>query len=633
MPGRWWLVFGCPLGGQFAAWIKNIRDATGTDFQLESSRFQYSSSRMNTRNGPNGQQHQHQQPWETATFALSYRRHGPQQQQQQNQQHDSVIPGIPGHDNINDNGNNRNSDNSNNSSNNTSSTRHQKPRPIPSAETMKERWLHRNKILDEKKSHLLVHPHNGMADTGRNIAFVLHDRERRGPQALTKQCHWKTPLPNERHDDCQTLETNAVYSGDDEKIGYQSPSTVVETNLRSALAATNSTINAARNSSAGMEPINTHMDAVVYSKPANPLLHDSVHGSGLSSNSSSSASNITNGEPFAHESIASREEGNRFSLRRVTYPLRISREIRTFGEYCAATKYHSAFLEHLGGDDALDPEGNRPPSSRAVSTISVAFSPDGQTMASTHGDHTVKISCCTTGRLLQSLDGHPRTPWTVKYHPMDARILASGCLGHQVRVWNWERKLCLQMVRLEFAIISLSFHPTGTVLAIANGTRLHFWGIDDYEDAPAVSAGARQLRNVVTSIQPYEQPHRTVVGAEQQQTALSASVSNKRSTHLTEWDQRHMLRCVHFPPNGNTLIIGGVNPMQEDSRRWQQNGGGNGGMSFYLRLWDFDMTKALDSDNDTAAAVSPIGISMVRRAISNVRYRFPLLCFREYFMS
>lgn len=94
--------------------------------------------------------------------------------------------------------------------------------------------------------------------------------------------------------------------------------------------------------------------------------------------------------------------------RTVTYPLRVSNEIRMYGEYSLATKYHSSFLNHLGGNDIIDENGNRPISSNAVSTISIAFSVDGLTMASTHGDHTVKITCCVTGKLLQSLDGHPR---------------------------------------------------------------------------------------------------------------------------------------------------------------------------------------------------------------------------------
>jgi hypothetical protein len=53
----------------------------------------------------------------------------------------------------------------------------------------------------------------------------------------------------------------------------------------------------------------------------------------------------------------------------------------------------------------------------AKCTISMAFSPDGKTLASTHGDHSVKITDYHSGKVLRNLIGHPRTPWTVKYHP------------------------------------------------------------------------------------------------------------------------------------------------------------------------------------------------------------------------
>jgi activator-of-BECN1-regulated-autophagy protein 1 len=47
------------------------------------------------------------------------------------------------------------------------------------------------------------------------------------------------------------------------------------------------------------------------------------------------------------------------------------------------------------------------------STIAAAFSTDGRTLASTHGDHTVKIIDCETGNCLKVLTGHRRTPWVV----------------------------------------------------------------------------------------------------------------------------------------------------------------------------------------------------------------------------
>ncbi len=70
-------------------------------------------------------------------------------------------------------------------------------------------------------------------------------------------------------------------------------------------------------------------------------------------------------------------------------------------------------------------------------------------MATTHGDHTVKIFKYTDSSLYrvryifsllpliislycQVFYGHPRTPWTVKYHHTCSDIVASGCLGSEV---------------------------------------------------------------------------------------------------------------------------------------------------------------------------------------------------------
>ena len=63
---------------------------------------------------------------------------------------------------------------------------------------------------------------------------------------------------------------------------------------------------------------------------------------------------------------------------------------------------------------------------------------------------------------------------------------------------------------------------------------------------------------------------------------LEQPVQAQRRGALTEIEQRHMLRCVHFPPDGKSVIVGGVNqPSDRTSRRPSQ-------MSFYLRLFDFD---------------------------------------------
>ena len=307
---------------------------------------------------------------------------------------------------------------------------------------------------------------------------------------------------------------------------------------------------------------------------------------------------------------------------------------------------------------------NLPITQRAISTISIAFSHDKTVMASTHGDHTIKITCTKTGRLLQTLFGHPRTPWTVKFHPKSSNILASGCLGHQVRLWDWtapeKERQCLSYIRLEFAIISLSFHPSGKCLAIANGTRLHFWGDLHNHIVETSSATSNDSNGSGTSNgnsntsnggdgtadggtsaddrRPLYGLHRTNTGStsssssrQQQQVQNPSQPPQPRQIRalLTEVEQRHMLRCVHFPPNGTTLIVGGVNPSSSQHQSGSNNRGGisGGGMSFYLRMWDFDLD-ASAGRTPSSSSSSRHHHQKPRRAISNVclfLYSFELL--------
>ncbi|KAI3680419.1 hypothetical protein L6452_35189 [Arctium lappa] len=62
------------------------------------------------------------------------------------------------------------------------------------------------------------------------------------------------------------------------------------------------------------------------------------------------------------------------------------------------------------------------------STIAASFSPDGKILASTHGDHTVKIIDWQTGKCLKVLSGHRRTTWlmSTETESIVARLKSSG---------------------------------------------------------------------------------------------------------------------------------------------------------------------------------------------------------------
>jgi len=66
---------------------------------------------------------------------------------------------------------------------------------------------------------------------------------------------------------------------------------------------------------------------------------------------------------------------------------------------------------------------------------SVAWSPDGKILASGPGDNTVKLWEAATGKLLTSLEGHTDTVNSVAWSP-DGKILASGSYDKTVKLWE-----------------------------------------------------------------------------------------------------------------------------------------------------------------------------------------------------
>ncbi len=124
----------------------------------------------------------------------------------------------------------------------------------------------------------------------------------------------------------------------------------------------------------------------------------------------------------------------------------------------------------------------------------------------------MKLTCLQTGRVLKVLEGHSRTPWTVKFNPIDGNIVASGCIGYEVRVWSASKGVCLNMVVLDAAATSLSFYPSPSLhcVAVASSTRVYLWQY--------------MLRNPPVVIK----------------------------------EHKHTVRCVAFPPFRPDLLIVGV---------------------------------------------------------------------------
>ena len=108
------------------------------------------------------------------------------------------------------------------------------------------------------------------------------------------------------------------------------------------------------------------------------------------------------------------------------------------------------------------------------STFLMVFSPDKELLASTHGDHNIYVTEVKTGKCVRTLSGHPRTPWCIAFHPSYTTVLASGCLGGLVRVWDILSGGS-EVWRTDGVIASLAFHPFDRLLVVATFNELHFW--------------------------------------------------------------------------------------------------------------------------------------------------------------
>ncbi|XP_043796815.1 activating molecule in BECN1-regulated autophagy protein 1-like isoform X2 [Apis laboriosa] len=108
-------------------------------------------------------------------------------------------------------------------------------------------------------------------------------------------------------------------------------------------------------------------------------------------------------------------------------------------------------------------------------TFLMVFSPDGTKIASAHGNHSVYITDVATRKNIKILSGHPRTPWCITFHPSSSHILASGCLGGQVRVWDLRDGSKVWNAESQTVIASLAFHPFEKLLVIATNNEIHFW--------------------------------------------------------------------------------------------------------------------------------------------------------------
>jgi serine/threonine protein kinase/Tol biopolymer transport system component len=106
--------------------------------------------------------------------------------------------------------------------------------------------------------------------------------------------------------------------------------------------------------------------------------------------------------------------------------------------------------------------------------LSVAFSPDGEQLAAACGG-TVKVWEAHTGQETLTLQGHKRAVWCVAFSP-DGQRLASASEDGTVKLWDARTGRESSTLKGEIiGVLSVAFSPDGQRLATANGATVRVW--------------------------------------------------------------------------------------------------------------------------------------------------------------
>ena len=99
---------------------------------------------------------------------------------------------------------------------------------------------------------------------------------------------------------------------------------------------------------------------------------------------------------------------------------------------------------------------------------SVAFTPDSAVLASAGGnteDFAIHLWEVANGQPIGKLDGHTGIVWGLAFSP-NGQLLASVSSDKTAKIWDWRNRTLLKSLDLPGEVVSVGFSPDGQILAV-----------------------------------------------------------------------------------------------------------------------------------------------------------------------